>query len=217
MALPNDKVEMEEGSEDAPRGGSRLTIWLILLGIGLLFIPLYLIGATIKEGGVQIQSTLDVVEATLAYTPPPNPTAEALSGTLVFMRQQSESLKGLQTTLLGVHINWPSVIANIAAYDPEHMSISSVTQTATSITIGGKAAAQSYVTAYADKLRASGLFDQVAVGSITIETLPTATPTRTPTPLPNTTATFTPEPTLMVEIQSFANFQITITMKTKAS
>ncbi len=218
MAFPNDPTQMEEENDSPPpRSGSRLALWLIIFGIGLLFLPLYLITTTIKDTSATLQMELDSVQATLSYTPPPNPSQEALNGTLAYVNLQNDALKSLEGTLVGIHIDWPSVMAVIGAYDPVHMGVTAVTQNGITIVIGGQADNQGTVSAYAEMLRASGQFSEVDVGSITIEILPTPTPTPTPTPVPESTAEPVVEPTRTFEPKSIANFLITVTIQVKAS
>jgi hypothetical protein len=218
MAFPNDPTQMEEENESAPpRSGSRLASWLIIFGLGLLFLPLYLITSTIKDTTAELQTELDSLQATLSFTPPPNPSEEALNGTLAYVRLQDDALQSLEGTLVGIHIDWPAVMAIVGAYDPAHMGITAVTQNGSTIVIGGQADNQSTVSAYAEMLRTSGRFGQVDVGSITIEVLPTPTPTPTATPVPESTAEPTLEPTQVHEPESIANFEITVSIQAKAS
>lgn len=209
--LPNDPVEIDEGDEFPPSRGFRMVYWLIILGLGLLFLPLYLIATTIKDSGAELQMELDGLQATLAFTPPANPSEEALTSTLVFVRLEMAALESLQGTLVGMHINWPDVMAVIAAYDPAHMVMNAITQMGNTITIGGQANDPSVISTYAEMLRTSGLFEQVAVGSINIEILPT--PTHTPTPPPDAAIEATIEPTAVFEPRSVANFEITVIVK----
>jgi len=210
--LPNDPIELDEGDDSPASGGSRMVYWLIILGLGLLFLPLYLIATTIKDSSAELQTELDGLQATLAFTPPANPSEEALTSTLVFVRLEMAALESLQGTLVGMHINWPSVMAVIAAYEPVHMVINAVTQTGIAITIGGQADDPSVVSTYAEMLRTSGLFEEVAVGLINIEILPTPTPT----PPTDAAAEATAEPTTIFEPQSVANFEITVVVKMEA-
>jgi Tfp pilus assembly protein PilN len=214
--LPYDPVETEGEAESPPRG-SRLASWLIILGLGVLFLPLYLIASTIKDTSAQLQTELNQLQATLSFTPPPDPSEEALTSTLVYVRQENSALESLQGTLVAMHINWPSIMAVIAAHDPSLLRITAITQTATTITIGGQAHDPGVISAYADMLRASNLFGDVAVGSINIEILPTPTLPPTPTPLPNATQEATSEAAPTIEPQSVSNFEITVTVKVKAS
>jgi Tfp pilus assembly protein PilN len=210
MVLPNDPSQPED--EAVPeKGGSRLTIWLVILGLCLLFLPLYLIGQTIQESTTTQQSELDSIQATLSYTPPPDPSAEALTGTLVQIQRENGMLESLQSTLVAIHIDWPSVMAVIGSYDPTQMSLTAVTQTATGISITGQADSQSIIASYSDMLRQSGLFAQVSIGSITIQAVPTATPTQVPTAVPGSEVT--PEAAVTQVAQSTAVFQITATIK----
>ncbi len=213
MAFPNNTPDTEEEDASSERSGSRLTIWLVILGLGLLFLPLYLIANTIRESSVSLQADLDSVQATLAYTPPPNPSAEALVSTLGAVQRQNALLNSLQSTLVALHIDWPAVMAVIGNYDAAHMTLTAVTQTTTGVTIAGQADTQGIIANYADMLRQSGLFEQVSIGSITVQNIPTATPTKTPTPLPDSTTT--PEPVVTQAVQSVDIFQITATIKSQ--
>ncbi len=234
----NDPLETGEESE-APStgGGSRFIVWIIIVALGLLFVPIYLIGSTITEGSTELQSTLDAAQATLAFTPPADPSEVAISATLDAVRQQSNTLSVLQSTLVALHINWPSVMSIIGNFDPSRMSLTGVAQTTPStITISGQADDQNTVTAYADMLRKSGLFDPVSIGAINMQAAPTATPSPTPLPSPTpqaTAAAATPQGTLQGTLPpaptpvgtagatptpaSIAIFQITVTIKTTSA
>ncbi len=211
MALPNVTPTQEENEDAASPRQSRLSVWLIILGLALLFVPLFLTSTTIQELTVTLDFERTVVAATLNYTPPPNPTVEALSATLLWVRQQGNTVESLQGTLAAMHINWPSVMAVLGAYDPAQLSILAITQNPDNILVKGQAVDQRVVSAYADMLRESGLFQQVDVGSITIEDVPTATPAPTAEGAPEATAEATAEPPQTVTV-----FEINLRPQTKA-
>ena len=212
MTFPNTPFESEddEESESPSGGGSRIAIWLVILGLALIFIPLYLTSNTIQEGAVQLNDQLTEVAATLAFTPPPNPTLEHLNATLAVVRQQSSLMNSLQSTLVALHVDWPVIMAHLGTYNSARMSITGISQNGQTILVQGLADDENVVTTYAEMLRTSGLFKQVVVESINIQNLPTPTPTRTP--LPESTAEATTEPDTAPRRTTVANFQVTITL-----
>ena len=110
-------------------------------------------------------------------------------------------------------------MASISAFDPNQMTVSSVVQIESGVRITGRAQQEIIAMAYADMLRASNLFDMVAVESITLQSVfitPTPMPTVTPnsaagpTPTPNNAANLTPEPTIELKLTDFI---ISVTIK----
>ncbi len=201
-----ERDELESNDETTgSTGSSRIVLWLILLGLGILFVPVYLVGATIKESKTPLETELTQIQATLAVTPHPNPTEQALTDNLVQIRGQISDLATLQADLLATHIDWPSVMAIISSYDQTRMTITSLSQTGRAITLDGRANDQQIVMDYAELLRQSNQFQDVTIRSIALQPIPTATPERDATPVPatpGTTAAFTLTLQLKIEVSS---------------
>lgn len=177
-----DEADNLEESTPKSNGSSRLVLYLVIGSLLILFVPLYFVASTIRTTNVQLKADLESVQATLSSTPPVDPRLDSLSGTLAAVQAQSNALQSIGSTLEGLHVNWPQIMAIISSYNPDQISIDSVMQSEKTITISGVANEESVVMAYAEMLRESGLFDPVAVEAISLRTLPTPTPVPTPTP-----------------------------------
>lgn len=215
--------EQEEGSE-APAGGSKLVLWLVIAGLGVLFLPLYFISTTVKSTNEKLTAQLKDIQATLTAPVPVDPAKQTLSAEYIIAQNESSALASIKSTLMASHINWPTIMAAIGAYDTNQMTVSNVDQIENGIRISGRAKQEIIAMSYADMLRATGLFDVVAVESITLQsTIITVTPsnTNTPTPQlaevtadpnqkPQPTATMTPLPTAELKVTDFI---ISVTIK----
>jgi len=179
-------TETSDTSPQAATGSSRIIIWLIALSLGILFVPLYLVSSAIQEQTEPLRHQLATLEAQLTATPAPNAEEERLRAELLTLNQQIRALEVVTTELAASQINWPEIMAVIADYDPALMQITELTQTESQLSLSGRANVESVVTAYADFLRDSEYFTHVAVQSLRLMTLPTATPVRRgePTPAP---------------------------------
>jgi hypothetical protein len=224
--LEDDEVELQEGEGegDAPaRGGSKIVIWLVICGLAVLFLPLYVISTTVKNTNDKLSTDLDSIQATLSATPPVSSLQQTLSAQFLDMQNQSKAVGSIRSTLMASHINWPTVMATIGAYDTNQMAVNNVDQISTGIRITGRAKQEIVAMAYADMLRASGLFDTVAVESINLQSViitvtpmatasPTPPPAITATPAPpnRNQATATPVPTIEIKVTDFI---ISVTMK----
>jgi len=198
----DDFEDNEEPTRSA--GSSRIVLWLILLGLGILFVPVYLVGITIKESRGPLETELTQIQATLTITPQPNPTEQALTDNLIQVRSQIANLATVQSDLTAAHIDWPSVMAIISSYDPSRMAITGLAQVERAITVEGQANDQQAVMDYAELLRQSNQFQDVTIRSIALQPIPTATPERGATPVPatpGTTAAFV----LMLQLKSEAS------------
>lgn len=220
--LPTDNTidnedELQEGEAPA-RGSGKLVLWLIICGLGVLFLPLYIISTTVKTTNEELTTELTNIEATLSATPPVPPELQTLSADFSNTQMQSQTVGSINSTLKDSYINWPTVMAALGAYDLGQMSLTSITQIDKGMRITGRATREIVAMSYADMLRSSGLFDNVAVESITLQSIYiTATPTPTTTaPTVEATvdnrsrATVVPVPTIEVKMTDFI---ISVTMK----
>lgn len=151
--------------------------WLIALSLLLLLAALNVVALTIHDLTQPLEQELSAILMTMESTAAPNPTADALASTLVFVRGQVAALEPVQTELAANHLDWPTTMQYIANFDPVVMNVSSINQNQRQITISGEAQSEGVVIAYADALRASGVFIRVTVQSLIVRMLPTSTPT----------------------------------------
>ena len=222
--IEDDDVELQEGDGETPaRSGSKIVIWLVICGLAVLFLPLYIISTTVKNTNDKLSTDLDSIQATLSSTPPISPVQQTLSAQFLDLQNQSKAVGSIRSSLMASHINWPTVMAIIGAYDTNQIAVNNVDQISTGIRITGRAKQEIVAMAYADMLRASGLFETVAVESINLQSVMitvTPMPTASPTPLPAITATpsspnknqatATPVPTIEIKVTDFI---ISVTMK----
>ncbi|MBZ0301535.1 MAG: hypothetical protein K8J31_17445 [Anaerolineae bacterium] len=181
--------EPVEEQEQESSGSSRLLLWLIAFSLGILFLPLYLISTTIQENTLPLADELATLETQVAATAAPNPTEEALRMELLALNQQVNVLETVRDDLETNHIAWPAVMAVIADYDQGILRVSELMQVDTHVTVKGEANNEGAITSYADHLRESPYVENVAVQSLNLRILPTATPpppadSETPTEVP---------------------------------
>lgn len=185
--------DMEDGESEAPSGGSKIVIWLVIGGLAILFLPLYVISTTVKSTNEKLTTQLEDIQVTLSAPPHIEPVQQTLSSQFLDIQQQSKAVGSISSTLVASYINWPKVMAIIGAYDNDQMNVNNVTQISTGIRITGRAKQEIVAMAYADMLRQSGLFDTVAVESIDLQSV-IITATSVPTSTPSPTSTVTPPP-----------------------
>jgi hypothetical protein len=210
-------VQEGEGENEAPSGGSKLVIWLVICGLAVLFLPIYVISTTVKSTNDKLSTELDSIQATLSATPPVDPMQQTLSAQYLDLQRQSKAVGSIRSTLMASHINWPTIMAAIGAYDTDQMAVNTVDQMATGIRISGRAKQEIVAMSYADMLRDTGLFDTVAVESINLQSVmitvtpsSTALPTAVATADPKQKVTATPVPTMEIKVTDFI---ISVTIK----
>lgn len=217
--LPTDNIdnedEVQEG-EAPPRSSNKLVLWLIICGLGVLFLPLYIISTTVKTTNEELTTELTNIEATLSATPPVDPKLQTLSAEFSDTQKQSQAVGSINSTLNNTYVNWPTVMAALGAYDLSQMSVTSVAQIDMGMRINGRATREIVAMAYADMLRETGLFETVAVESITLQSMfITATPAPTSS-APTSEATVVTQPTIAplatIEVK-MTDFVISVTMK----
>lgn len=145
---------------------SRLIIWLVVLSLGLLFVPLYLISDSLRQENVRLQTEATLIQQTLAVSPQPNSTEAALTDTLMQIQAQKGALEAIQPTLIAEHIPWSEVMFMLGSYDPNQLSITALSQSGNQLAVQGQAADQSQVMAYVESLKKSDLFADVVVQSM---------------------------------------------------
>ena len=219
--LPTDNIDNEEELQEGeapPRGSSKLVLWLIICGLGVLFLPMYVISTTVKTTNEELTTELTNIEATLSATPPIDPKIQTLSAEFSDTQKQDQAVGSINSTLNNTYVNWPTVMAALGAYDLGQMSVTSVSQIEMGMRITGRATREIVAMTYADMLRETGLFDNVAVESITLQSVfVTATPEPTTTvPTGEATvdtgapATIVPIPTIEIKMTDFI---ISVTVK----
>ncbi len=171
--LSQDSFAEESGSLFSRLAGLDLPqkLWLIALGLILLFVPLYFVGVALQDDVNSLQSQVAPLETALAITP-----------TAVPLVAQVEQTTAVSPTLSAANINWPAAMNVIRTYNPDDIIITGITQADNQLFISGQAVNDALVVAYARSLESSGVFKQVLVESIVV-----AAAAETPTPLLETT------------------------------
>ena len=174
-------------------------LWLVVLGLVLFFIPLALISSGARDDADRLQANLGAIQASLTFVPTPPPEIRALMGTLSQVDAQATQVQAVYPTLKAARSGWPALAAAIGNYDPNQLTLTSVTQTDNRVTLSGGASSDAAVVAYSDALQQSGLFSRVIVQSLKVIATPAITltaaalmPTATITPTLTPTATVSP-------------------------
>ena len=190
--------EMPE--ESAPRKSSGTKIlWLVAASMLVFFVPLYLFSTSVTENTKGLSADLGFIQTSLTRVPTPVLAVQKLLTPLAQAQGQMNQINSVHPTLVAARANWPAVMTAVGNYDPNQITLTSVTRTVTSLTITGRANNDSNVTAYVHSLEQSGVFSRVVLQSVhAVIITPTATLTRTitntpalvqPTPLPRNTPT----------------------------
>jgi Tfp pilus assembly protein PilN len=182
MLTSADTLNVDPEQQEAPRSGSSgIVRWLLVLSLGCLLAPLFLIGQALQDNNVSLQAELDTLELTLTSVPPPDPQEEQLRDSVAQTRQLALELEKAN---LGQHINWSVVMAVIGNYDQTQLQLVSLSQTGNRVVLSGRALDESAIMNYTHMLEESALFMVVNVRSISLASVPTATPRKDLTPTP---------------------------------
>ena len=191
---PEDEVFEDLEEEEVPESSRRsLVLWLIVIGLAVLFIPLYLVFNTLQSDVTRLESALAPLQAELDTQGTPPPELQLLMEQAAAANGDVDAIAAVYPTLVVSHIDWQPAMNTVADYDQTQMLLTNIAQDGRKLTIVGKAFDQSLVVAYARSLEESGLFSNVEIQSIRQidEPLFTATPTISSTAA--ITLTTTPE------------------------
>ncbi|MCB9420323.1 MAG: PilN domain-containing protein [Ardenticatenaceae bacterium] len=150
--------------------------WLIVIGLAILFLPLYAISSTIGADTDRLNAELSNIQLTMVSEPTVPPEVVALQSDAADIEAQLSELEGVYANLSADHIDWPEVAAAIRNYDTSRISLTSLQQTDNRLMLTGQAVDDTAVINYARFLEDSGQFARVVVQSITLTT-PSPTPT----------------------------------------
>lgn len=182
-SLPDDV------SSNPPRRSrmGRVILWLVALSLGVLFLPLYLLGATIDEQNARLQDDIGTQQARLDSGPPASLDVQGLQATLSAALGHLSALQPASESLESNRIDWPSVAASLSNYHDDYMVVLGMTQIDRLLTLQGRAWNEQTVLDYARRLEESGHFTTVTVQSLSGNIVAPGTPARgTPTPAPAT-------------------------------
>lgn len=173
---------------EAPRQFGPMILWLGVLGLAILFIPLYLMSNTLGGEVVRLETELVPLQTALASTPGPPAQAQELIVTLTAVHNQTGQMSAILPTLEAENVDWSAVMAAINEVDETGLALTGLEQTGDQLVIRGRALNDDFVTSYARQLENSGQFAQVIIQSIAQVAEPFQSPTPTPL-LPTATAT----------------------------
>ncbi|MCA9917940.1 MAG: PilN domain-containing protein [Anaerolineales bacterium] len=171
-----DTVEAPE----APRQFGPITLWLGVLGLAILFVPLYLFSNTLGSEVVRLETELVPLQTALASTPGPLPQAQELIVTLTAVHNQTDQMNAILPTLEAENVDWNAAMAAISDVDDSGLALTGIEQTGNQLVIRGRAQNDGFVTDYARQLENSGQFAQVVIQSIAQVGEPFQSPTPTP-------------------------------------
>ncbi len=191
---PFEPAPIPSPDESTSRRPTRTAIilWLVAVGMGFFFMPLYFFSATLQDDAVALNTELGSLRAALTSVPTPLPEARKFLTPLAQAQGQLSQVSAIAPTLAAGRPNWQAVMASIGNYDANQIAINSLTRADNNIIIVGHAVREDVALAYVQSLEKSNLFARVSVQSIVIEPAPTITQTRTlissPTPAPSFTS-----------------------------
>ncbi len=154
-------------------------IWLAVLGVSLLFAPVFLAARTLQQDNAGLEIALGNAQTAAASEPTLPPEAQNLQATLAQVRAQINLLAPVQQQLAAEHVNWPEIMTVISDHDDTQVALTGLTQTENRLVITGRASNDTEVMLYAQALESSERFSRVVVQSITRLATPFANPTQT--------------------------------------
>ncbi|MBK8902296.1 MAG: PilN domain-containing protein [Anaerolineaceae bacterium] len=179
MYLQENEFEDPEEIEEVDSSRKSLVLWLIVIGLAILFVPLFLVFNTLRADVSRLQGELGPLQGELAAQGTPPLEVQLLMEQAAAANGEVDAIAAVYPTLIASHIDWQPAMHSLANYDQSQVLLTNITQEVRRLTIVGKAMDQSEVVAYARSLEESGQFSSVEIQSITqIEgPLFTATPT----------------------------------------
>lgn len=201
---------------EQPQGRlGRLIPWLVVFSLSLLFLPLYLLSASLARENVALEIEVTALGEQLERGPLISTGVQTLQDTLSETVVQISALEVARSTLLQTQIDWPAVMASIGNYNDHTMVVLSLAQADREFLVSGRAWDEPTVIAYAQRLEDSGYFVRVTVQSISTNFIPTPTPLpATASPSPSDTPEATPHPLISGASRAkYVEFTIAVQLK----
>lgn len=164
--------------------------------MAFLFVPLVLIGNTIRTDTQRLTADLNSVTNQLNVVPTPLPQLQQLNAQLTEVQSQTAQINVIAPQLSGARPDWPAIMAAIGSYDSNLIQVDTLTSADNRLTIGGRSASEAEVINYARALEQSTQFNRVIVQSIRVVPTPVITRTATPTVTATLTGSGSITPTL---------------------
>jgi Tfp pilus assembly protein PilN len=191
----------------------RLILWLVVLSLGFLFLPLYLLLGMIDQNNTALQVEISTLQAELDRGPLPSANEQELQDALSAALENISVVQPMRSQLEDNRIDWPAVAASISNYHDDYMVVLGLSQAGHQLALSGRAWDEQTVLSYAGRLEESGYFNKVLVQSLSANIVPTATPPRgTPTPTAEPPGAASP-PTLTPSRIKYVEFIITAELK----
>lgn len=166
---PNAPAAPEE-SPPTPNRALRLVLWLVVVALAIIFLPLTLVGNTVRGGSQTMGTQLADIKATLAGPSEPSTEEQALKSTLTVLESEIKGFATAQANLYASYVNWPVVVQAIGQHDMNTLIPMGLTQVENRVLLTGRAQGERTVTDYAQQLRSSEQFARVVVQSIIVRT-----------------------------------------------
>ena len=172
-----------------------IILWFIVLGLTILFIPLFLFSRSLNQEVAHLEGTVVPLETAVSSLPLDDNSSAIQELTL--LNEQIVQIDTLSPTLDAKQIIWSDVMQTVRTFDSSEISILSLAQAPGRLTIRGRATDESAITAYVQQLEQSGSFNRVIMQSILVVETPFVV--ESPTPLgPTATARPTNHPTAVL-------------------
>lgn len=176
--LPLDVMPEELASEAPPKQSSPFVWWLLVLGAGLAFIPLFMTNTIIQSTNDSLQAEYEGYAATLTAVPATDPEVAAAMSALSDIRLQITQLDSIR--LSNQPINWPLIAAIIGNYDSTQVAVLGVRQEGNHVVVSGQATSEMAAMTYVQALSDSKQFSRVVLQSIKLTAAPVPAPENQP-------------------------------------
>lgn len=177
-------------NRNTQRFPGNVIFWFAILGLTIIFIPLFLFAKSLRDEVSQLEGTVVPLETAVSGTQTAG-ISTTLDDDLATLNEQIAEISKLDPTLEAGQINWPLAMSAIQNINGD-VTLNTVSQANNQLIVRGQAGSETAVLNYAQQLENSGQFNRVVVQSIVV--LPTATPVP-PTTTPNPTRTAVPTAT----------------------
>lgn len=165
------KTNPEKKQPEGQKNNSRLILWLLILSLAGFSVPLLLVGTTLQEDLVTMNSDVAVQQTTLEASLPENPERQQLLTQLNQVKTDTNVLDSLYTSLVEGSINWSEILSGLGVYEAGQLIITGIEQDNTHLIVTGQALEETAIMNYAIKLRENPIFNAVTVQTITRDEL----------------------------------------------
>lgn len=200
IARPID-INLGESERLPGRGGPRPSSAFGALAVlaGLLLVPLLILLIVLSRETSVLSRRLDVAEGQMRALETIPPDLAALYAEYAAEQQKSAALNGDLAEIADQQVNWSKALSAISTQAGGEVTLSGIQAGGRRVTTRGGADSLSAISAYVDRLRSTGYFNNVVLEAVSSLGTPLPLPTALvaqPTALaPRPTATATPKAT----------------------